>query len=152
MKKVITICLLVATFLVGGTTADAKTSKKKSTKTKTTQTSAAQWNGDIPSGTILYNTFFNGKASSYENQFIDHGYTVNGQHGWIDSMSKDGVIEMIMEDAAQQRWLTIVVYDSGQRKWLYNSLSQLVKSLGKRSGYWVHMEGNEILFSWSREW
>ena len=59
---------------------------------------------------------------------------------------------MIMEDASQQRWLTIVVYDSTQRKWLYNSIKQIVNSKGKRSGYSVDMEGNEITFSWSREW
>lgn len=150
MKKVITLCFLIAVLLAGGMTMEAKSTKKKS-KGRSSQTSA-QWNGDIPSGTILYNTFFNGKASSYKSHFIDHGYTVNEEYGSIESISKDGVCEMIIDVAAQQRELTIVVDDSSRRQWLYNSLSQLVKSLGKRSGYWVYMEGNEILFSWSKEW
>ena len=38
MKKIITICLLVVTFLAGGITMDAKTTKKKA-KAKTSQTS-----------------------------------------------------------------------------------------------------------------
>lgn len=151
MKKVITICLLAVSLLVGGITTEAKTAKKKA-KAKTSQTSSSQWNGDIPSGTILYNTFFNGKASSYKSQFINHGYTVNEEYGSIESVSKDGVCEIISDFAAQQSWITIVVYDSGQRKWLYNNLTQLVKSKGKRSGYSVDMDGDEITFSWSKEW
>lgn len=151
MKKITTICLLVVCLLAGWMTADAKTAKKN-VKSRTTQTSTEQWNGDVPSGNVLFNTFFNGKASSFKSQFIDHGYTVNDKYGWIESASKNGVCEMIMEDAGQQRWLTIVVYDSTQRKWLYNSIKQLVNSKGKRSGYSVDLEGNEITFSWSREW
>lgn len=150
MKRAITLILMAMVILIGGATVDAKTTKKKS-KSRSSQPSA-QWNGDIPSGTILFNTFFNGKASSYKSQFINHGYTVNEEYGSIESVSKDGVCEMKMEDASQQRWLTIVVYDPTQRKWLYNNLTQLVKSKGNRSGYSVYMEGDEIELSWSREW
>ena len=60
MNKVITICLLVVTLLLGGMTMEAKTTKKKSTKTKTTQTSSAQWNGDIPSASVIAQFFMGG--------------------------------------------------------------------------------------------
>ena len=43
MKKVITICLLVVTLLVGGMTMDAKTTKKKG-KARTAQTSSSNIN------------------------------------------------------------------------------------------------------------
>ena len=41
MKKVITICLLVISLLVGGTTVDAKTTKKKG-KARTTQSASSK--------------------------------------------------------------------------------------------------------------
>lgn len=49
MKKVITICLLVITLLVGGMTTYGKTTKKKSSKSS----SSASWNGDIPSAAVV---------------------------------------------------------------------------------------------------
>ena len=77
MKKVITICLLVVTLLVGGMTMDAKTSKKKSSKSS----SSATWNGDIPSAAVIVKLFDSNDGS----QLVKHGYKFRDDSGdYID--------------------------------------------------------------------
>ena len=152
MNKVITICLLVVTLLAGATTMEAKTTKKKSTKTKTTQTSSAQWNGDIPSAKVIEQFFMGGlseaQKSKYKSQFINHGYHFED----YESVAiKEGVCEIEVTYAAQSIDMTIVVYDSAQRNWLYNNLLSFKKSQKSNSpffGTWV--DGNTIFFGYSK--
>lgn len=77
MKKILTICLLAVAVLAGSMSMDAKTTKKKS-KAKTTRSVSTQWNGDIPSASIIEQFFMTGlseaQKSKYRSQFIDHGY------------------------------------------------------------------------------
>lgn len=53
MKKVITICLLVATLLVGGMTMDAKTTKKNYKKSTSRNSISRQRNGIINGHTAI---------------------------------------------------------------------------------------------------
>ena len=75
MKKVITICLLVITLLVGGTTIDAKTAKKKSTKAKTSLTVLNFVKSTGRGYCVPYNTSI----------LTSHGYKYLGEDMWGDS-------------------------------------------------------------------
>ena len=150
MKKVIAICLLVATLLAGSISLDAKTTKKKG-KTRTTQTASAQWNGDIPSAKIIEQFFMGGlseaQKSKYKDQFINHGYHFED---YDEIAIKEDVCEIETQRSAQTIDLFIKIYDSAQRQWLYKDLQNFVKSQGKRTGFFVFMEGNHITFSLGR--
>ena len=151
MKKVITICLLVVTLLVGGMTVEAKTTKKKG-RTRTTQTYSSQWNGDIPPASFLANTFFFGSDHpNNKNILKDHGYTPVTREFRDDCYVKEGVCEIEVAYSAQSMEIFIVVYDSEQRNWLYNNILSFKKSQKSNSpffGTWV--DGTTIFFGYSK--
>lgn len=149
MKKQATILMLVDAILVGGMTMEAKTTGKKG-KTRSAQSSSAQWNGDIPSAKIIEQFFMTGsdaQTSKYRSQFINHGYHFKD---YEDIAIKEGVYKIETQRYAQTIDVNIKISDSTQRQWLYNDMQALVKSKGKRSGLFVSMDGNEIIFSLSR--
>ena len=113
MKKVITICLLVVTLLVGGMTMDAKTSKKKSSKSS----SSATWNGDIPSAAIIVN------PHKYDSQLINHGYR-DDYTGFI----KSGVCEFHHMGTSGGWVIDIEIPDSSKRNWLYNNIKSYIRN------------------------
>lgn len=152
MKKIATILMLLAAFLVGGMTMDAKTTKKKSTKTKTTLTSSAQWNGDIPSASVIAQFFMGSlsetQKSKYKKQFINHGYYFED----YDSIAiNEDVCEIKVSYAAQSIEIYITVYDSSERDWLYNNILSFKKSQ-KSNGrfYGVYLNGDTIYFGHSK--
>ena len=150
MKKIITICLLVVTLLLGGMTMEAKTTKKKA-KAKTASTSSAKWNGDIPPASFIANTFFFGsRFPNNENILKNHGYTMVKEYGGIVNASKEGVCEIGFQSWAHSMEVSITVYNTTQREWLYNSIRSFLKSEGRHSGYEAVLDGNSIYFSLSR--
>ena len=128
MKKVITICLLVVTLLVGGMTMDAKTTKKKSSKTS----SSASWNGDIPSAAIILS------ADKYKSQFKNKGYDTSF------SPSKPGVFEMEWCGTTGGPQINITVYDSAKLKWLYNNIKTYIRNHKSVSKSIVDTDNNTI--------
>ena len=151
MRKIATILMLVAVFLIGVTVVDAKTTKKKS-KARTTRSVSAQWNEDIPSASIIEQFFMSGlseaQKSKYRSQFIDHGYHFED----YESIAiKEGVCEIEFAPAAQTMEIYIVVYDSELRNWLYNDIRSLIKSKKSNSRFYnTYVNGNTICFGHSK--
>ena len=84
MKKLITICLLVVTMLVGGMTVDAKTTKKKS-KAKSNSSAICKFKFDnVTKGDSRYNVSFsllsNGKVKATKNGFIGNFKKLKGAY------------------------------------------------------------------------
>ena len=112
MKKLLTICLLVVTLLVGGMTVDAKTTKKKSSKSS----SSASWNDDIPSATLIIN---NGP----ESQFLNHGYYYDDS-----GYTKPGVCEFHHMGTSGGWVISIEIPNSSKRSWLYNNIKSYIRN------------------------
>ena len=139
MKKIITICLLIVTLIVGGTTMDGKATKKKN-KTKTSQTVSSQWNGDIPPASTMYGFFQN--RNSYS-AFKNHGYSYSGDD-LEGSLVKAGVCSIEWTICGSHACsIQIYVYDSSKRQWLYNNLKKYISSKKIKRTY-VDLDDNCI--------
>lgn len=94
MKKVITICLLVITLLVGGMSLDAKTTKKKS-KARTSLTVLNFVKSTGRGYSVPYNTSI----------LTSHGYKYIGEDMWGDS--KGNIVDSYQSFEGSTR---IVIY------------------------------------------
>ena len=137
MKKIVTILMLLTALLIGGMTADAKTSKKKA-KAKTSQSSSTSkyWNGDMPTAKNLLENM-----ESLSPEFAKKGYRVLDDRPMFWSIIKDGICSIEWMQGMSYGDLIITVFDTSKLNWLYEDLKKAIK---KNKGYSVSKEGNVI--------
>lgn len=113
MKKVITICLLVATLFVGGITADAKTTKKN-TKARTTQT--GKKGGSLSVDTFLkcensqYKLYWYKDLSKIKAALKDLGYKDIGEEDGGYYESEDGEMAPMVTTGFQKGSTEVYIY------------------------------------------
>ena len=146
MKKVITIALLVVTLFAGGMTAEAKTTKKKSTTTKTTQTSSAQWNGDIPSASLIYKSFLPDPNSDFKN-FEKYGYNLINNGSEVELINP-GVCKIYCSYGSHGGTVYVTVYDSSKRNKLYQEVKSFFSKKIEGQLYLHELNGDTISIFW----
>ena len=150
MKKLVSVCLLVVTLLVGGMTVDAKTTKKKK-KARTTQTSSsAFWNGDIPSALFIY-TLHDDNSEIYFKELRKHGYKLDSdKSGAHETFWKKSNICTVYSDVLDCDGIhidtVIWIKDSSSRNKLYNDLKKLIAQKGTSNTCSVSLSDGEITF------
>lgn len=127
MKKVITICFLVATLLSGGMTIDAKTTKKSKAKTSSSKKSSR------PAGAIAFVSIQNG-GKLY--------LMKNGDVKIIPaSWDRDG--EYTKENGAYIFTWGSGVHGDNQLSVIYgNTMYQIIDSYYDDEGFWDYLGGN----------
>ena len=134
MKKLATILILAVVILIGGATADSKTTKKKS-KARTTQSySNAMWNGDLPTAKNI----LNGHAG-LTSEFAKKGY--REFVGEFEGVIKDGVCSVEYAGGSGGWTYIITVFDTSKLNWLYNDIK---KYTAKDKKWYVSKDGNVI--------
>ena len=152
MKKFAVILMLITGLLIGGVTADARTSHKKFRnasqvrKNQNAKTSSPSWNGDIPSASFLYEYCEGGIwDEKILNEFLRHGYKLDGENylpSWY--LEKPGVALYTGLEVGFHGF-SMKIYDKAQRDKLYNELYTL-KTKKNLKEFVLRLEDDTISF------